>query len=216
MKRITLLLCSSTMLLFACNNSGDDTKNKKDSTASVAVKKDATPVAIPDSATMMKNWQMCMTPGDMHKMMASWDGIWNSEISMWEKPGAPPTKSTGTAVNKMVLGGRYQESVNKSTMMGMPFEGHGTIGYNNASKKMVSSWIDNMGTGILNMTGTWDTATKSVTFTGKEMDPETMTEKDFKETFRVIDDNTQMMEMFAPGPDGKDVKMMEIKFTRKK
>ena len=216
MKRITVLLCSATMLLFACNNSGDDTKNKKDSAATTEVKKDAAPVAMPDSATMMKNWQMCMTPGDMHKMIASWDGTWNSEITMWEKPGAPPTKSTGTTVNKMVLGGRYQESVNKSTMMGMPFEGHGTLAYDNASKKMLSTWIDNMGTGIMKMTGTWDSATRSVTFTGKEMDPETMTEKDFKETFKVIDDNTQVMEMFAPGMDGKETKMMEIKFTRKK
>jgi hypothetical protein len=32
----------------------------------------------------------------------------------------------------------------------------------------------------------------------------------------MVDDNNQIMEMFGPGPDGKEFKMMEIKFTRKK
>lgn len=64
------------------------------------LKKEASPMAMPDSATMMKNWQMCMTPGDMHKMMASWDGNWTAEITMWEKPDVPPMKSMGTAVNE--------------------------------------------------------------------------------------------------------------------
>jgi hypothetical protein len=40
--------------------------------------------------------------------------------------------------------------------------------------------------------------------------------KKVKETFAVIDDNTQMMEMFDTTPDGKEYKSMEIKLTRKK
>lgn len=173
-------------------------------------------MTMPDSATMMKNWQMCMTPGDMHKMMASWDGNWTTEMTMWEKPGAPPTMSTGTTVNKMVLGGRYQESHTIGTMMGMPFEGRGTLAYDNAKKIFENSWIDNMGTGVMYISGPWDATTKSCTLTGKTMDPASLTEKDFREVFKVIDDNTQLMEMYGPGYDCKEMKMMEIKFTRKK
>lgn len=212
MKKITLTICAATLLLFACNNSGDNAKAKTDTTA----KKDAPPMTMPDSATMMKNWQMCMTPGDMHKMMASWDGNWMTEMTMWEKPGAPPTKSTGTTVNKMVLGGRYQESSNTSTMMGMPFEGHGTLAYDNAKKIFENSWVDNMGTSVMYMSGPWDAATKSITLLGKMTDPASLTEKDYREIFKVIDDNTQLMEMYGPGYDGKEMKMMELKFTRKK
>jgi hypothetical protein len=36
-----------------------------------------------------------------------------------------------------------------------------------------------------------------------------------REVFKVIDDKTQMMEMYGPAPDGKEYKMMEIKLTRK-
>lgn len=217
MKKTAFLVLASSLLLFSCNNSSDDkSKSPADSTKTTAgndEKKDAPPM---DSATMMKNWQAYMTPSDMHKMMASWDGTWNSEITLWEKPGAPPQKSAGTTENKMVLGGRYQESINKSTMMGMPFEGHGTLGYDNTRKTFESTWIDNMGTGVMKMSGPWDAATKSITLTGKMMDPMSGKETDDKETFTVVDDNTQIMDMWGKGPDGKEFKMMEIKFTRKK
>ena len=41
----------------------------------------------------MKAWTDYMTPGDVHKMMAKWDGKWKGDVSMWMQPGAPPTKS---------------------------------------------------------------------------------------------------------------------------
>lgn len=217
MKKLIVTCCSAGIFLAACNNGASDSKPKADSAKyENGGKKDASPVIVPDSATVAKNWQMYMTPGDMQKMIASWDGDWNTEMTMWDKPGAPPSKTAGTTQNKMIMGGRYQVSHHTAVMMGLPFEGQGTLGYDNARKMLVSSWIDNFGTGILNISGPWDAATKSATLTGKEMDPSTLMEKDFKEIFKVIDDNTQSLEMFGPGNDGKEIKMMEIRYTRKK
>jgi len=219
MKHFTLTICAAAVLLFSCNNADKTAETKTDTTATKMAEQPVAkevPPPMPDSATMMKNWQGYMTPGDMQKMMASWDGTWASDITLWEKPGAPPTKSSGSCVNKMILGGRYQESTHSGNMMGMPFEGHGLLAYDNAKKVFQSSWTDNMGTGIMNMSGPWDAATKSVTLTGKAVDASTLTDKDFKEVFKVLDDNTQTMEMSVAGPDGKDFKVMEIKFTRKK
>ena len=80
----------------------------------------------------------------------------------------------------------------------------------------MSTWIDNMGSGIMMMKGTWDDATKTITFKGKTTDPGTKSDVDVKETFTVIDDNTQEMKMFMPMPDGKEFQTMNIKFSRKK
>ena len=219
MRQTILTICIAAALITSCNNSKKTDESKTDTTTDTTAKmtdQKTEAYVMPDSATMMKNWQTFMTPGDVHKMMASWNGAWKSEITLWEQPGKEPMKSTGLVVNKMIMGGRYQESVNTGNMMGMPFEGHGTLAYNNAKKVFESSWIDNMGTGIMLMSGPWDAATKTITLTGKGTDPATLTERDYKETFTVVDDNTQMMSMFGPGPDGKEWKMMELKFTRKK
>lgn len=163
---------------------------------------------------MMKAWMAYMTPGDVHKMMAKDNGTWNAEITMWMAPDAPPTKSTGTTENKMIMGGRYQQSTHKATMMGMPFEGMGIMGYDNAKKIFVSSWIDNFGTGIMNMEGTWDNATKSITLTGKGVDPTTGKDINFREVMKFIDDKNQLFEMYCDN-SGKEMKTMEIKYTRK-
>lgn len=167
------------------------------------------------SQDQQKAWADYMTPGEVHKMMAKWDGTWKEDITFWMQPGAAPTKSTATCVNKMVMGGRYQQSTHTGNMMGQPFEGQGTLAWDNARKMLISTWIDNMGTGIMYMEGTWDDASKSATMNGKTTDPMTGKEMDVKQTFTVVNDNTQKMEMFMT-QDGQEFKTMEITFTRSK
>jgi len=161
-----------------------------------------------------KAWAAYMTPGDVHKMIAKSDGQWKGEVTFWMAPGGQAMTSTATATNTMIMGGRYQQSINKGDMMGMPFEGMGLLGYDNAEKVFNYTWIDNMGTGTMTMKGTWDDATKSVNFTGTSVDPISGKEVQVREIFTITDDNHQLLQMFAPGPDGKEFKSMEIKFTR--
>jgi Protein of unknown function (DUF1579) len=177
---------------------------------------DAAPATMkmPDSATMMKNWQAFMTPGEMHKKMAKWDGKWDADITMWMAPGAPPQKTKATAVNKMVMNGLYQESIHTGNMMGMAFSGKSTLGYDNLRKVFVSTWIDNMGSGIMYLEGPMDETGKTIMLKGKMTDPGTGFITDVRETMSIKDDNTQVMEMFVGMPGGKEMKTMEIKFTR--
>ena len=165
---------------------------------------------------MMKNWQDYMTPGKEHQMMASWNGNWKTEMTMWMAPEAPPSKTTGTLVNEMLMDGRYQQSRHSSTWEGMPFEGISTLAFDNAKKVFISTWIDNMGTGIMTGEGPWDEAAKTITIKGKMIDPSTGKEMDYREVFRIMDADNQLMEMYAPGSDGKEFKTMEIKYTRGK
>lgn len=213
MKQTTLLFCTITFLL-SCN----DQKEKAAGAETAVVKTAAltTTDVRPDSATMMKNWMEYMEPGKEHKMMASWDGTWKTDITMWMAPDAPPSKSSGTTINKTVLGGRYQQSTNKATWEGMPFEGQSTLAYDNFRKVFISTWIDNMGTGIMVAEGPWDEATKSITLKGKMMDPTLKKELEFREVFKVIDENTHTMEMYAPAEGGKEFKTMEMRYTRSK
>lgn len=164
----------------------------------------------------MKAWNAYMTPGDMQKMLAKCDGTWNADITMWMDPSGAPTKTKGTCVNRMILGGRYQESINKSTFNGMPFEGRSTVGYDNAKKVFVYNWIDNMGTGMMYMEGKWNDATKTIEFTGTMVDPTSGSDMKVRETFQIVDNDHQKMEMFMVMPDGKEMKSMEIAFARAK
>lgn len=166
------------------------------------------------TAEEMKAWSEYMTPGKVHEMLAKCDGEWNTDVKMWMDPSQEPQKSTGTTVNKMIMGGRYQVSNHSGMMMGMPFEGMNLLGYDNKKNVFVSTWIDNMGTGMMIMEGPWDEATKSATLRGKTTDPMTGIDMDVREVFQMIDDNTQKFEMYM-SKDGNEMKVMEITYTRK-
>jgi hypothetical protein len=150
-----------------------------------------------------------MTPGDMQKILAAADGKWSEDISLWMAPGQPPSKSTGTVDYKMILGGRYQQGNITASFGGMPYEALSITGYDNMKRLFFSSYVDNMGTGVLNMEGPYDAATKTITLTGTELDPVTGKEMKMRETLKMVDDHTEVTAMYDI-TGGKEVKLLEI------
>lgn len=183
-------------------------------TAALCLLINASTFAQQDSAAMMKAWTEYMTPGPEHQKMAMADGEWTADMTFWEKPDAPPVTSSGAVVNKMILGGRYAESRFTANMMGMPFEGISTMAYDNARKVFISTWIDNMGTGITIMEGQWNPTTHAMELSGKAVDPVTGKEHPIRQVQTWTDKDHQLLEMFRT-MDGKEIKDMEIKLTRK-
>lgn len=219
MKQFTLALCASSILFFSCNNSGEKTDAPKTDSLTPTEQpatKDAAPAAMPDSAAMMKAWQEFATPGAMHQWMEKTNGTWEAEVSSWMAADAPPMKSKAVNVQSSAMGGRYVIGKYTGSMMGQPFEGMSTMGYDNAKKMFTSTWIDNMGTGIVHMTGTYDEATKMLNLKGHQTDPMTGKDSDMREEMKMIDDNTYTMTMYGAGMDGKEMKFMEGTFKRKK
>jgi len=200
-------------LLFSCDKGKTVAKTDSDKTDSLT-NEEWKPV---DSATATKAWIEYATPGEMHKMLAKSDGNWSGENTMWMENGGKSMISQSEVTNKMVFDGRYQVSNHKGNFMGMPFEGMSILAYDNSKKKFVSTWIDNMGTGIMNMEGDWNPSTKSIEFKGKMTDPSRPGKDcEVREVFTFVDDNTQKMEMYGPdSKTGKEFKTMEIVFKRK-
>lgn len=223
MKPATLLFLGIFICFIACKNPNGDKVN-------VSVHQDSTdmhhhdttaghthtePHQVVDSATMMKAWMDFATPGDMHKWMAKYDGNWSGEVTTWMDPAAPPTKTTATMSQKMALNGLYQMGDFKGTMMGQPFMGHSILAYDNAKKEFVNTWVDNMGSGIVIMRGTYDAGTQTLSLSGTQTDPVTSKDTPIRQEIKFVDDNSQMVSMYGPGMDGKESKWMEITMKRK-
>ena len=211
MKKIFLLCCATGLMFTACNNTAERKEEPAADTAAPVVEVVQPPM---DSAAIMKACTDNMTPGDMHKMMATWAGKWDEQLSFWTAPDAPAQSHTASAENKVILNGLYLQTLHKGDMFGMPFEGMGTMAYDNVKKVFVSTWVDNMGSGIMHLEGIWDDAGKTLTMKGKMSDPISCGEVDVKEITKVIDDNNHVMEMYTTQA-GKEFKSMEIKMTRK-
>ncbi|MEO5720321.1 MAG: DUF1579 domain-containing protein [Chthoniobacterales bacterium] len=179
----------------------------------------------PSDEEMMKQMMALAELNDNHKLLAQMAGSWDYTIKMWMDPDpkAPPTESKGTAVRKAIMDGRYFEAdvAGKipmpgpdGKMMEMDFKGRALEGYDNVKKKFVSTWADNMATGIMMSEGTYDAATKTFTFTAEaEMMPG-MPMK-IREVIKLVDNDHHTFDWYD-NSRGTEAKTMEISYTRKK
>ena len=180
-----------------------------------AQQQDQTPQMSPQQKAMMEAFQKFATPGDAHKALDQFVGNWDAKVTMWQAPGAPPAVSTATGESHWILGNRYVQETVTGTFMGMPFQGIGITGYDNAKKHYFNTWFDNFGTGVMTSIGTMSDP-KTMTMKSTTTDP--MTGKDVPGESKMIiaDADHHTMEMYGPGPDGKTMKVMQIEYTRRK
>ena len=167
-----------------------------------------------DPQAMMEVWKQMATPGEPHKLFATLAGSWTTTNKEWMEPGKPPTESTGTAEMKMLLDGRFLYQEFTGNMMGQPFSGVGIDAYDNMTKKYMTAWMDTMGTGIFMMEGTASADGKTITLKGSHPEPGggKMTHR---AVWKIVDSNTHTFDMYGTHHGSKEMKVLEITYSRK-
>ncbi len=163
---------------------------------------------------MMPKWMEFMTPGPEHKVLDSKVGKWDVKVTMYMPDGTSET-STGTSEITWLMDGRYLQENVSGSFENMPFRGTGTTAYDNLKRRYVYSWIDNMGTGIMVGEGLYDPTRKMFTYTGESPDVVRGESVTTRSVETQLDANHWKAEMWSPGPDGKEMKSMELVYTRK-
>ena len=212
------------------NDSGAAAK-KKEATAAVAetaagaaASVVAAPAAVqPSEAEMMKMMVEMGAMNQNHQLLAELAGDWTYTLKVWMTPDAPPMESKGTVTRRPDMGGRFfiADVAGKFQMPGpdgkmqdTDFKGRAVDGYDNAKGKFVSTWYDNMSTGIMSLEGTYDAASKSLTYTGSYMMAPGMTTK-IRQVIKITDKDHHSMDYYEDR-GGQEVKTMEIAYTRRK
>jgi Protein of unknown function (DUF1579) len=182
--------------------------------ASPAMAKDKKAEKPMDPEAMMEMWKKLATPGEPHQLFASLAGSWTTTSKEWMEPGKPPMESTGSAEMKMLVDGRFLQQELTGNMMGQPYSGIGISGYDNLRKRYVTMWMDTMSTGMFTMEGTASADGKTITLRGQHAEPGGghMTHR---AVWTIVDDKTQTFDMFGAHAGGKEMKMLEIMYTRK-
>ncbi|WP_457096279.1 DUF1579 domain-containing protein [Lysobacter sp. P5_B9] len=177
----------------------------------------APPQMSAEQKAMMDAWQKAATPGERHKQLISeFEGTWNTKMSSWMDPSAPPSMETGKSVNTAVLGGRQLRMDYSGQYMGQPFQGLGYLGFDNVTGKYFSTWSDNMSTGLFVSEGDYDPASKSYSYRAQMPDPmKPGTIVPVRQTMRIVDKDHAVFEMYETR-DGKENKSMQIEYTRAK
>jgi len=172
------------------------------------------PAMTPEEQATMAAFQKAGAPGAEHANLAAMAGTYDLGIRSWHSPGAEPVTDTGTATRRMILGNRVMVEDVEAQMMGQPFTGHGLHGFDNVTGKYWTTWNDSMTTGLMVSEGSCD-ADGACTYTGSYNDPVSKQPQTTRMTTRWTDPSTEVFEMFAPGPDGKEARMMEITYRKR-
>lgn len=185
--------------------------------AALAASCSSTPSAPPqpaDEQAMMQKWTDYMTPGPAHQLLNERVGTWSLKVKM-HTPGADePQVTNATSECRWILDGHFIQDTTLGTFGEMPFSGIGTTGFDNIKQKYVSTWIDNMSTGVLFSEGTFDAASNSFAYTCSSPDPLAWKYVPTHALEKRLDKDHWVMQSFRPGPDGKDFMDMEIEYTR--
>ncbi len=173
-----------------------------------------------DMQAMEAEMMKAMQPGPMHEWLKHFEGEWDTTVKSFQSPGGEPQVMKMHTSSTMAMGGRYllakvTGEIDMGPMGKVPFEGLSTMGYDNMQKKFISTWYDNMSTGMMIETGTVDGAGKVLTLEGENWNMFTNGMAKSKSVTTVIDDKTHKLEMWSVGPDGKMMKSMEIEYVKK-
>jgi uncharacterized protein DUF1579 len=212
MKILISIIC--TILIISCRYQAGETKTEAGGKTETFNDSLTTPAAI-DSVHAIQNRADYMRTNENHTILSTWAGDWNGAATVWRMPDTTAVFATERMASEMTMGGRYLVSNITGKIEDTSFEAQGTLGYDNAKKVFVSTWIDNFGTGITELEGNWNNAEHQLELKGKMTDPVTGKEADARENIRAIDKNNQFLELILyPGDKNKEQKLMEIKYSR--
>ncbi|MCA9299048.1 MAG: DUF1579 domain-containing protein [Phycisphaerales bacterium] len=164
---------------------------------------------------MEQKWMEAMTPGEAHERIVKSAGTWHAKIRYMMDPAMGWQETEGTMRNTSILGGRWVRQDFEGDFGGMPYQGLGYIGYDNMTGEYISTWCDNMSTGLMVMKGTYDAANKTYEFKG-EFNDAVMGKGKQRDVVRVLGDDAEVMEMYQTLPGQPERLVMEMTYTRER
>ncbi len=164
---------------------------------------------------MMEKMQTLMAPNEKHAALAAFEGEWEYDGYFWMTPDAEPQEMVGMAKNEMSFGGRFLKQEFEGPWMGEMFKGLGYTGYDNVKGEYVTVWLDNMMTGVMTFSGSFNEATQTLAQEGKNSCPMTgKTDQRGRSEWKVIDADHNVYTSYGYTEDGNEFKAMEIHYTR--
>ncbi len=155
-----------------------------------------------------------MKPGPEHARLSQTIGTWKVACTCWMSGDTTPKKSTGTAKVTSIFDGRYAREEFSGEFDGKAYEGIGTMGYDRAAKQFVSTWYDNMGTGIIRTTGPAVTGNANLELRGEMICPMNGSTT-LRQVYSYGTDDRHTLTMYNTN-HGKENKTMEIVYTRER
>ena len=161
-----------------------------------------------------KALENAMTPGEGQKRLEFLVGTFDVKVRVWLDPSKAPVESSATAVSTWVLGNRYVQQMMSGYIGDEPWSGIMYAGFDNVTKKYVSTYMDTGSTGMEWYTGTLDAAGTHGRMTATMADELTGEPETLELRLTIAANGDRVTELWQENR-GKMVKVVELQFSRK-
>jgi hypothetical protein len=159
-----------------------------------------------------------MSPGPEHELLEALVGDWSTEVTMWPEPGADPMTMTGSAKNRMVLGGRFLVSEAESGEGELKSSSLTIFGFDRRSGDYTTVSFDTWGTYSVSAAGKVRAADGTIVMHGEDSVAGTDHTQTYDFVLRRTGDDTHVFEIVFTDPahtrGGPPFKMVEITYRR--
>jgi hypothetical protein len=150
-------------------------------------------------------------PTAEHAYLTSHAGTWKVACQFFMEPGQPPMETTATETIEKV-GEFWTVSRYQTEMMGAPFVGRATLGFEPHTGQYVSTWVDSMNPVLCTMRGTKKGETLELQ--GKWYSCMTNSELVHRTVEKTLSKDEHVFEMYCTLPDGTEILMMRNHYRR--
>ena len=154
-------------------------------------------------------------PARDHGWLAQLVGEWDVDYKMYMQPDAPPFEAKGTD-HVRAIGANWVMAESKTTMMGAPFSGVLSVGYDAQKERFNATWIDSMGGHLWVYKCTLNEAGDTLTLETKGPsfeDPSKTTR--YKEVMQMTGKDTRTFSSSVEKSDGTWMTILTAEYRRK-
>lgn len=154
-------------------------------------------------------------PARDHEWLKQLVGEWEVQFKMYLQPDQPPVEAAGTD-SVRTLGEHWIIAETKTVMMGSPYHGILSLGYNALKQQFNGTWIDSFGGQLWVYKGTLNEAGDAMTLEteGPSLQSPDKTAR-YKETIQITGKDTRTFTSTTETEDGKWIKILTIEYRRK-
>lgn len=167
-----------------------------------------------DADKMMAMYMEMARPVAEHKKLESLAGDWKATTKLWVDPSAGPQVYTGTARNRLILGGRFLQSDVKQKDANTPVESLTIYGFDRRTNDYTLVGFDTLGTYYITAAGKPDATRNGIVMNGTYLQPPALVEQKYTFLWTQKGKDQHLFTLYFLGPDGKDIRVAETSFVR--
>jgi hypothetical protein len=160
--------------------------------------------------------QEAAQPGPEHERLAALTGEWNLRFAFSPSPAASPVTGTGSASNRMILGGRFLQSESVVQLGNGRSEGLLLLGYDRRASRYTMLGLDTYGTHYVEAEGPFDEGSGAMVMYGEEHDPIARHTERYTVIVRLRGPDEYVQEVVSRQPDGTSHTAVKITYSRKR